>query len=157
MAQPTEDAGLFAEDTDPAVGYNRLWINLLRIQRSTMARIARELREHGIGDPIWHEMLIQIDRAGERGIVMAEMERMLHCPQYALSRHVARLEDLGLVRSAATAGPGRSKRVTITEAGRAKNRAMWPVYERIIQTEFADRLSPEEAYAIVRHLIRLYP
>lgn len=158
MADQTRPgAVLFESDTDPEIGYSRLWINLLRIQRSTMARIARELRDQGIGDPIWHEILIQIDRAGDNGIVMADLERRLYCPQYALSRHVARLEDLGLIRSAATLGPGRSKRVMMTAAGRDKNAAMWPVYARIIREEFATRLSTEGAYHIVRYLIRLYP
>ena len=45
----------------------------------------------------------------------------------------------------------------MTAAGRDKNAAMWPVYARIIREEFATRLSTEEAYHIVRYLIRLYP
>ncbi|SNR85757.1 MarR family winged helix-turn-helix transcriptional regulator [Puniceibacterium sediminis] len=158
MADPTKpQLALFEEDTDPSIGYNRLWINLLRIQRSTMARIARELRENGIGDPIWHEILIQIDRAGDVGIVMSELEGKLYCPQYTLSRHVGRLEDLGLVHSVAASGPGRSKRLMMTQAGRDKNRSLWPVYARIIQDEFGSRLTTDEAYDLVHSLIRLYP
>ncbi|EAQ04082.1 transcriptional regulator, MarR family protein [Pseudooceanicola batsensis HTCC2597] len=139
------------------IGYNRLWINLLRIQRSTMARLSRALRKEGIGDPIWHELMTQIERAGPGGLQMAELERRLFCAQYTLSRHVGRLEELGFVSSRSENGPGRSKRLVLTRAGQETNRRIWPVYARIIQDEFADRLTTEEAYDLVARLIRLYP
>lgn len=147
----------FEGDDDPTISYNRIWVNLLRIQRSIMARIARALKSHGIDDPIWHEILIQVGRKGGDGIAMAELERKLYCQQYALSRHVSRLEKLGYLRSVATSGPGRSKRVILTPEGAAKNKMMWPIYAEIIQSEFAHRLSTDEAYDLARQLTRLYP
>ena len=147
----------FHDDPDPETGYNRLWINLLRVQRSTMARVARELRAHGIGDPLWSEILVQLDRAGEAGIVMSELEQRLMCPQYSLSRHIARMEELGYVRGAGAKGPGRAKKVTLTSEGRAKMNEIDPIFSHIMQQEFSTRLSTEEAYDMVRYLIRLYP
>ena len=154
---PVAAANPFAEDDDPTIGYNRVWINLLRIQRSTMARIARELKGFGIGDPIWHEILIQIDRAGVSGIAMAELEQRIYTPHYALSRHVSRLVDAGYVRSVPMPGPGRGKKLVLTERGREKNKVMWPVYARVIQEELGPRLSTDEAYDLARYLIRIYP
>lgn len=157
MANAPKPAFPIFDDDDPMIGYNRIWVNLLRIQRSTMARVARSLKAHGIDDPIWHEILVHIGRKGEDGIAMVELERMLQCQQYALSRHVSRLEKLGYLRSISTSGPGRSKRLILTPDGETKNATMWPVYAEIIRSEFAHRLSTDEAYDLVRYLTRLYP
>lgn len=155
-----ESAGrldLYSKDADPAIGFTRVWINLLRVQRSTMARLARELRAGGIGDPLWAEIFVQVERAGKDGIVMSALEHHLHCPQYSLSRHVKRLEELGYVTSAAADGPGRSKRIMMTDLGRSKKVELDDVLAEIIQKELATRLTVEEAYDLTHYLMRLYP
>lgn len=158
MAGSSADSSHFFEmDVDPAIGYNRVYFNLLRVQRSLMARIASELRSQGIGDPMWGEIFVQIDRSGENGIVMWTLEQLLHCPQYSLSRHVSRLEEAGYVETSAADGPGRTKRLILTEKGRAKKVEFEAAMAEIIQTEFESKLSTHEAYDLTRYLIRLYP
>lgn len=147
----------FRDDEDPSISYNRIWVNLLRIQRSTMARVARKLKAHGIDDPIWHEILVQVGRSGPDGIAMAQLEDNLYCQQYALSRHVSRLVKQGYILSISTTGPGRSKRLVLTDEGKTKNEKMWPIYADIIQSEFAKRMSTKDAYDLVSYLTRLYP
>lgn len=150
---PTPD---FADD-DPRIGYNRVWFNLLRIQRTAFPRIARALRQHGMEDPIWHEIMLEIERGAAAGLQMAELEGKLHVAQYTLSRHVTRMEAAGLVRRERVPGAGRGQRLFLTGAGRLANEAIWPEYMAAIQAEFAHRLSTDEAYALCRVLIRLYP
>lgn len=144
-------------DDDARISYNRVWFNLLRIQRTAFPRIARALRRHGMEDPIWHEIMLEIDRGRDDGLQMAELERRLHVAQYALSRHVTRMVTGGLVRRERSPGAGRGQRLFLTNAGRLANEAIWPEYMAAIQTEFAHRLSTDEAYALCRVLIRLYP
>ncbi|MBR9762917.1 MAG: MarR family transcriptional regulator [Rhodobacteraceae bacterium] len=139
------------------MGANRVWFNMLRIQRSLGARIARRMRQHGIGDPIWYEILLELERAGPEGLAMAELERRLFTPQYALSRHAARIEAQGWIRSEARPGPGRSKRLRLTEAGMGMHGRIWDIYSEIIAEEIGSRLSVDEAYDLARYLIRLYP
>lgn len=147
----------FAGDTDPRMGPNRVWFNLLRVQRSMTPRIARVLKRHGIGDPIWYEILLELERGGPDGVLMSEIEGRLYTPQYTLSRHAARMEEAGLIRSTPAPGRGRGKLLALTPDGRGFHDRMWPVYQEAIQHEIGDRLSTEESYAIARLLIRLYP
>ncbi|MGR3455949.1 MarR family winged helix-turn-helix transcriptional regulator [Pseudooceanicola sp.] len=147
----------FAGDTDPTMGANRVWFNLLRIQRSMAPRIARVLKRHGIGDPIWYEILLELERAGPEGMLMSDLEGRLYTPQYALSRHAARLEEAGLIRSAPAPGRGRGKLLALTEDGVGLHARIWPVYREAIQSEIGSRLSQAEAYDLARVLIRLYP
>ena len=159
MATDSQDTELdpFAGDDDPRMGANRVWFNLLRVQRSVGARIASRLRAQGIGDPIWYEILLELERAGPKGMVMAELERKLFTRQYALSRHASRIEAQGWIRSEASPGPGRSKRLVLTDAGLGMHDRIWEVYSEVIAEELGARMSTEEAYALARHLIRLYP
>ncbi|WP_010141934.1 MarR family winged helix-turn-helix transcriptional regulator [Oceanicola sp. S124] len=147
----------FAGDTDPRMGANRVWFNLLRIQRSLGARIARRLRQHGIGDPLWYEILLELERAGPAGMLMADLEQKLFTAQYALSRHAARIEAQGWIRSEASPGPGRSKRLRLTETGLGMHQTIWEAYSEIIAEEIGSRLTVDEAYDVARQLIRLYP
>ncbi|QDC11512.1 MarR family transcriptional regulator [Oceanicola sp. D3] len=138
------------------MGANRVWFNLLRIHRSTGGRIAKALREIGVGDPVWYEILLELERAGPDGLPMAALERKLFCPQYALSRHAARLEEEGWIISAAAPGPGRGKVLRLTSAGKGRHGQIWEVYRAAIAEEVGRRLSVDETYALARLLIRLY-
>ncbi|WP_239521083.1 MarR family winged helix-turn-helix transcriptional regulator [Pseudooceanicola aestuarii] len=147
----------FQGDDDPTMGANRVWFNLLRLHRSMGPRIARALRQHDIGDPIWYEIMLELERAGPHGLPMAELEHRLFTPQYALSRHAARLEGRGWITSTPLPGPGRGKRLALTPDGEGIHARIWPIYQAAIQAEIGPRLSVEEAYALAGYLIRLYP
>ncbi|MEH6776272.1 MAG: MarR family transcriptional regulator, partial [Cereibacter changlensis] len=144
-------------DADPQIAHNRVWFNLLRIHRSMAPRIGRALRVEGIEDPIWYEILIEVERAAGDGLPMAELERRLFVAQYALSRHVSRLETAGWLRREKMPGAGRAQRLYLTEAGLGLHERIWPAYMAAIQSELAHRLSVDEAYDLSRLLIRLYP
>jgi DNA-binding MarR family transcriptional regulator len=149
-------AAVFADD-DPRIAHNRVWFNLLRIQRSMAPRIARALKAQGIDDPVWYEILVEIERAGQPGLPMAELERRLFVSQYALSRHVARLQAMGLIRREKMPGAGRAQRLYLTPVGDGLHQKVWPAYEAAIQGELSHRMSTDEAYGLCRLLIRLYP
>ncbi|MDH2327757.1 MarR family transcriptional regulator [Cereibacter sp. SYSU M97828] len=145
------------DDDDPRIAHNRVWFNLARIQRSIGPRIARALKAIGIDDPIWYEILLEVERAGPDGMRMAELEGRLFVPQYALSRHVSRLCAAGFLRSAPLPGSGRARQLHLTPAGTGLHDRIWPAYMEAIQAEFAHRLTVDEAYDLSRMLIRLYP
>lgn len=144
-------------DADPRIAHNRVWFNLMRIQRSMAPRIARALKAQGIEDPLWYEILIEIEREGDAGLQMLELERRLFVPQYALSRHAARLEAAGFLRRERLAGAGRGQQLFLTARGQGLHQQIWPGYMAAIQQELAHRLTVEEAYDLTRVLIRLYP
>lgn len=144
-------------DDDPSIAYNRLFFALLRVNRSLMPEIAKSLRAIGIADPIWYEILLATEEAGTDGIQMIALQRRLFLPQYALSRHVARIEKAGLIRREATAGSGRGQILYLTEQGTGLHHRVWTVYVEKIQKALGSRISTDEAYALTRMLNRLYP
>lgn len=149
-------AALFFGDDDPAIGYNRVFFALQRIQRTMMPAIERKLRELGIADPIWYEIIEAAEKAGPGGIQMLALQKRLFVQQYALSRHVSRMVKAGLVRSEATGGAGRARVVCLTEASQGLQKRIWLVYAAQIQAAFGPRISQAEAYRLVRMLNRLY-
>lgn len=144
-------------DADPNIAYNRVFFALLRIQRSVMPRVEKTLREAGMDDPIWYEILLATEEAGEAGIQMIALQKRLFVAQYALSRHVARMVKAGLLRREATAGAGRGQTLHLTESARGLHAKVWQVYVARIQEAVAPRMTTEEAYGMLRMLNRLYP
>lgn len=143
-------------DDDPCIAYNRVFFALLRIQRTIMPGIEKSLREMGIADPIWYEILLATEEAGKDGIAMIDLQKRLFVPQYALSRHVARIEKAGLLRREARPGAGRGQILYLTAQARGLHHRIWQVYMEKIQAAFAPHISTDEAYDLVRMLNRLY-
>ena len=144
-------------DADPRIAYNRVFFALLRINRSLMPGIEKALRDLGIADPIWYEILLATEEAGDDGVPMIALQHRLFIAQYALSRHVARLERAGLVRRAATGGAGRGQTLHLTDAARGLHAQVWKIYVQGIQSALAPRITTDEAYDLLRTLNKLYP
>lgn len=144
-------------DPDPQRAYNRVFFALLRIGRTVMPGVEKALRDIGIVDPIWYEILLATEEAGVDGIQMLALQRRLFVAQYALSRHVARIEKAGLIRRAATGGAGRGQTLHLTEQAKGLHHRVWQVYAAEIDKAFGSRMTTDEAYALVRVLNRLYP
>ena len=143
-------------DSDPRIAYNRVFFGLLRVQRSVMPGIEKTLRDLGIRDPVWYEILYAIEQAGADGVQMLALQERLAIPQYALSRHVARMQAAGLIRREAVPGAGRGQCLHLTEKSQGLQDRVWQVYVERIQAVIAPHLTTDEAYDLVRYLNRLY-
>ena len=147
----------FFGDYDARISYNRVWFNIMRAHRKFHPRIAKVLKACGLNDPLWYEILLEVERAGETGQPMAELEEKLFVPQYALSRHVARLEKEGYIRREYIADGRRKQILFLTSKGTGVHARVWPAYAEAMQAEIGPHLSTEEAYALSRLLIKLLP
>lgn len=150
------DQALFG-DPSPRQAYSRLFFALQRVQRTIMPPLERALKAAGIADPIWYEILLAADEAGSAGVQMIDLQRRLFVPQYALSRHVARIERAGLIRRSSVQGAGRGQTVHLTDKARGLQERVWEIYREQIETAMGDRLAPAEAYAALKLMNRLYP
>lgn len=158
MTQITsETAREFFKDDDPSVGYNRLWFNMMRVHRNLYPQIAKALKAHGLADPIWYEILLHIHRGGPTGKLMSQIETELYLPQYALSRHVARLEKAGFVRREFIADGRRKQVLFLTGQGIGLHDEVWTTYHNAMQDALSERLSEDEAYLMARLLIKALP
>ena len=144
-------------DYDARIAYNRVWFNIMRAHRKFSPAITKALKAEGINDPIWYEILLEVELAGDAGQPMAALEEKLFVAQYALSRHVARLEKQGLLRREYIADGRRKQVLYQTEKGKGLHLRIWPAYVKSMQAEIGPHLSTDEAYELTRLLIKLLP
>ncbi len=143
------------QDDDQNIAYNRAWFNILRSHRMFVPQITRALREEGIKDLLWYDIILEIERAGPDGQLMSQLEEKLNIPQYALSRHVSRLEKDGFVQRQFIADGRRKQLLFLTEKSKGLSERVWPAYSQAIQTAFSEKLSVEEAYLLTKLLIKI--
>ena len=146
----------FGEE-DPKIAYNRVWFNILRAHRKFHPVIAKALRKEGIKDPIWYEILLAVESAGAKGQPMQQLEENLFVPQYALSRHISRLDQGGLLRREFVSDGKRKQILFLTSKGAGVHERIWPVYMEAMQEAIAPLISTEHAYELAFHLIKLLP
>lgn len=156
-SHPMNEAERFFADEQRGTGYNRAWFNLIRVHRKLYPRITRMLKSEGIRDPIWYEILLHLENAGPDGRRMQQLEDMLFVAQYALSRHVARMQEEGLLERRYIAEGRRKQVLILTEKGRGIHARIWPRYVEAIRTELAPHMSIEEAYGVAYGLRMLLP
>ena len=121
------------------------WARLMRAQQIALNRLEIALKTAGLPPPVWHVLLLELERAGAPGMRPAELEKRLLIAQYNLSRLLDRMERDGLVRRSPFSGDGRGQVVEITPRGRSAQQQMWPIYTATIQALIGERLSEAEA------------
>lgn len=144
-------------DAHPEIAYFRVHFALMRISRTLMPPIEAELRAQGIADPVWYEILLAAEEAPTEGVRMQDLEHRLFLPQYAVSRHVARMQKAGLVTCKARAGKGRGQSVHVTDMARGLHERVWDAYSAQLRAALAPKLDTDDAYALLDILNRLYP
>lgn len=142
-------------DDDPCVSYNRVWFNVMRAHRKFHPIIAKTLRNEGLKDPIWFEIILAVDRAGEEGQPMQQLEEHLFVPQYALSRHIQRLEESGFLRREFISDGKRKQILFLTDQGAGVHERIWPIYHDAMQAAIGPLMTTDDAYDLSRHLIKL--
>ncbi len=126
----------------------RAWARLVKAQQIALASIEDTLKSAGLPPLAWYDALLELERAGERGLRPGELQRELLLAQYNLSRLIDRLEHAGYVRRSPCGDDGRGQVIAITAAGRDIRRRMWTVYGPAIQRALGKHLTPKQAEAL---------
>ena len=126
----------------------RVWARLIKAQRIALAAIQRALKASDLPPLEWYDVLLELERAGDRGLRPFELEREMLLAQYNLSRLIERMAKAGCVARRACAEDGRGHVLAITAEGKELRRRMWLVYGPAIARAIGDHLSPEEATAL---------
>ncbi len=130
---------------EPSKTVIRAWARLLRAQQSALAKVERALKDAGLPPLAWYDVLLELDRAGEKGLRPFELERELLLPQYGLSRLLDRIEASGFVARHPCEEDGRGHVVVITKSGKTLRRRIWPVYATSLQSAIGANLTDDEA------------
>ena len=128
----------------PSDAVVQTWVSLTRAQQLALTDIERALKDADLPPLAWYDALLELERAGERGLRPYELERQMLLAQYNLSRLIARLSRAGYVARKACEEDGRGQVLVITASGRAMRRRMWAVYGPAMQAALGDRLSESE-------------
>lgn len=139
--------------SEPAV---RAWARLERAHRAAQATVEARLKKANLPPLAWYDVLLELERAGEAGLRPFELQKAMLFAQYNLSRLIDRMAADGCVAKEASADDGRGQRLTITRAGRALRRKIWPVYAAAIKAAVGVHLSDAEARTLGNLLGRLY-
>lgn len=130
----------------------RLWLRLLTCTTTIEQTIAQRLRDEFGSTLPRFDMLSALDRAGEAGLTMGEVSRMLMVSNGNVTGLAARLKADGLIEAMAGADR-RVQRVRLTPLGRTRFAVMATAHERWIETLFAG-LADAEADDLARLLER---
>jgi DNA-binding MarR family transcriptional regulator len=141
--------------TMPSDTVVRAWARLLRAQQAAMSQVESALKAAKMPPLAWYDALLELERAGEKGLRPFELEREMLLPQYSLSRLVDRIESKGCLVRRSCGEDGRGHRIVITKSGRELRSRMWPVYAAAIGTSVGACLSDEEAASLDKLLSKL--
>ena len=68
------------------------WIRLIRAYNQSMSEIEQALSDSDFPPLSWYDMLLELERAGNKGLRQYELERALLLKQYSVSRLVEKIE-----------------------------------------------------------------
>jgi DNA-binding MarR family transcriptional regulator len=128
----------------------RLWLRLLTCSHTIEQTIAQRLRDEFGSTLPRFDMLSALDRAGETGLTMGEVSRMLMVSNGNVTGLVERLVESGHLDRRTSDADRRVQVIRLTKAGRAEFRKMAAEHELWIADVFGD-LTPKD----VRDLMRL--
>jgi DNA-binding MarR family transcriptional regulator len=131
------------------------WALLLKAQRKALASVENALESAGLPPLGWYDALLELERAGERGLRPFELEREMLLTQYNVSRLIDRISKAGYVERLACEDDGRGQLVVITAEGKDIRRRMWTVYGPAIQVALGSHLSEREIEKLLTLLGKL--
>ena len=131
--------------TNPTKTVVRAWARLIKAQQLALASVERALKRAEMPPLAWYDALLELERAGEKGLRPFELEREMLLAQYNLSRLIDRIEMAGYVERHACDEDGRGQVIAITAAGKEIRRRMWAIYSAAIQGAIGNHLSEKQA------------
>jgi len=121
------------------------WARLVRVTGRVMRDVEQALKEAGLPQLSWYDLLLELRRAEPDGLRPFQLQSAMLIPQYNMSRLIDRVARAGYVERQSCDADGRGQIVRITDEGKALQRKMWPVYRSVLEREFASTLDEDEA------------
>jgi len=122
----------------------RTWARLIRVKQSLESAVERDLKHGGALPLAWYDVLLELSRAPEGWLSPRELEQEMLIAQYNLSRLLDRLEKAKLVRRLEFPGDARRQLIAITDKGRERRKASWPIYRDAVQRHAGGKHSAAE-------------
>lgn len=124
------------------------WARLLKVSASLLAKVEKALKDAGLPPLNWYDVLLEVSRAGPRGLRQSDIAREVLLPKHNLSRLIDRMETQGAVTRVGCDSDGRAKQVCLTAAGKTLLREMWQVYGEEIEVRMGQPLSDAQQHMV---------
>ena len=131
------------------------WVHLHRTHRKLLDAVEASLKQNELPSLNWYDVLLELRKAGAKGLRQYEIGERILLSKYNLSRLIDKLEKEQLVVRHSSEDDGRGYFVVITDLGKQLQREMWPVYGGTIQKEFGEKLNDDESSELVRLLSKI--
>lgn len=131
------------------------WPLFLTAHAVLVGRIEERLRQAGLPELSWYDVLWALERARDHRLRMHELADAVVISRTNLTRLVDRLEAAGLVVRARDSEDRRGAFAVQTPAGRDMRRKMWPVYADAIDELFDTHLGTGERRLMRKALTRI--
>jgi DNA-binding MarR family transcriptional regulator len=131
------------------------WARLLKVSARLVDTAETDLKAAGLPALSWYDALLELHRAGAKGLRPGDLQQEMLLPQYNVSRLIDRLEAAGYVERRPHPEDGRGQVLLITREGTELIRRMWRVYRKTISRSFAGKLAEGEAKRLAKLLERL--
>ena len=133
----------------------RAWALLLGAHARVVEAIEADLAAADLPPLTWYDVLWGLEKAAAGRLRMHELAHRIVLSRSNLSRLADRLEAAGLIVRKDSAEDGRGYDLSITRAGRAMRKRMWPIYAAAIERLFAQHVTADEARIMVESLGRV--
>ncbi|USG61095.1 MarR family transcriptional regulator [Sneathiella marina] len=139
----------------PTKEETRLWVALNLSQKAIYRVIDTALKQEGLPNLRWYDVLWELERAQELGVRPFELERILIFEQSNLSRLLRRMVGEGVVEEFAFESDGRGKVLKITQKGLRVRQQMWKIYGPLIHQEIGQLSAQHNPGTLASALISL--
>ncbi|NRG18035.1 winged helix-turn-helix transcriptional regulator [Rhizobiales bacterium] len=141
--------------TTLTAGGERAWVGLILASRAALSRVEAALKEAGLPQLVWYDVLLELAREGEGRLRNKDLAGRMLLEKYNLSRLIDRMAAEGVVERVHDASDARGAAIQITRKGRELREMMWPVYRDAVAASFASRFQEEELKALSALLRRV--
>jgi len=126
-----------------------VWVAFLRSHSVAVEAVERALKDAGLPPLGWYDVLVEL-LGQPGGLRQFELCDRVLLSKHNLSRLLDRLEQRELIQRAACPQDGRGSTASLTVAGKALMKQMWPVYRQAIDDSFARHLTFRDIGALRR-------
>jgi DNA-binding MarR family transcriptional regulator len=131
------------------------WATLLVIYNRVIKAIDKELKDNGLPNLEWYDVLWALERSKDGKLRFNELGEKIDLAKYNISRLVEKLSKEGLVRVESSLEDKRGLFAIITAKGLKTRKNIWYIYESAILKNFGNKLTNEEHLMIKKILIKI--
>ena len=126
----------------------RVWARFIRVEQQLLDKVEDDLKASGLPPLVWYDVLLELTRSVGGRLRHKQLHARMLLAKYNLSRLIDRMTAEGLVTREPVDDDARGASINLSDAGRAMQKRMWPVYQRAISRHFARRLDRAETEAL---------